>query len=141
MGPRRGSHSLRFAAFREQSVRRTTTPLKPRRSPEACSLGALPWMYSQRDRLLSTTIRSSGSLGTFTGRRALGSRPAQRSDTTAAWSQTRPTRRSSGQRSEEHTSELQSHVNLVCRLLLEKKKKKKKKIMNYKKKKKIKCNK
>src|SRR5690242_21171945 len=28
-------------------------------------------------------------------------------------------------RSEEHTSELQSHVNLVCRLLLEKKKQKK----------------
>src|SRR5690242_21361481 len=28
-------------------------------------------------------------------------------------------------RSEEHTSELQSHVNLVCRLLLEKKKNKK----------------
>src|SRR5207237_9884796 len=27
-----------------------------------------------------------------------------------------------GQRSEEHTSELQSHLNLVCRLLLEKKK-------------------
>src|SRR6266480_6256554 len=33
------------------------------------------------------------------------------------WSWTAP-------RSEEHTSELQSHVNLVCRLLLEKKKKK-----------------
>src|SRR5690242_20922504 len=31
-----------------------------------------------------------------------------------------------GLRSEEHTSELQSHVNLVCRLLLEKKKKNKK---------------
>src|SRR4051812_50006798 len=31
-----------------------------------------------------------------------------------------------GGRSEEHTSELQSHVNLVCRLLLEKKKKKNK---------------
>src|SRR5436190_21538182 len=30
-------------------------------------------------------------------------------------------------RSEEHTSELQSHSDLVCRLLLEKKKKKKKK--------------
>src|SRR5260370_32582754 len=27
-----------------------------------------------------------------------------------------------GDRSEEHTSELQSHLNLVCRLLLEKKK-------------------
>src|SRR4051812_50008899 len=35
-------------------------------------------------------------------------------------------------RSEEHTSELQSHVNLVCRLLLEKKKKKKKSITLYK---------
>src|SRR5260370_9564289 len=31
-------------------------------------------------------------------------------------------RRSNGIRSEEHTSELQSHLNLVCRLLLEKKK-------------------
>src|SRR5690242_21307480 len=34
----------------------------------------------------------------------------------AAFSETLPAR------SEEHTSELQSHVNLVCRLLLEKKK-------------------
>src|SRR5438105_10224375 len=33
-------------------------------------------------------------------------------------------------RSEEHTSELQSRVDLVCRLLLEKKKKKKKKDEN-----------
>src|SRR5207237_9184768 len=32
-------------------------------------------------------------------------------------------------RSEEHTSELQSHLNLVCRLLLEKKKKKHNKII------------
>src|SRR5260370_20353568 len=31
-------------------------------------------------------------------------------------------------RSEEHTSELQSHLNLVCRLLLEKKKKKKNRV-------------
>src|SRR5690242_20906323 len=36
----------------------------------------------------------------------------------------------SWERSEEHTSELQSHVNLVCRLLLEKKKKNKKKDNN-----------
>src|SRR5205085_12254061 len=35
-------------------------------------------------------------------------------------------------RSEEHTSELQSQSNLVCRLLLEKKKKKKKTIFTYK---------
>src|SRR5437773_4262130 len=39
-------------------------------------------------------------------------------------------------RSEEHTSELQSHHDLVCRLLLEKKKKKKKKTKNNKKNKK-----
>src|SRR5260370_17607321 len=34
----------------------------------------------------------------------------------------------SGSRSEEHTSELQSHLNLVCRLLLEKKKTKRSKL-------------
>src|SRR5260370_1588735 len=32
-------------------------------------------------------------------------------------------RKTARSRSEEHTSELQSHLNLVCRLLLEKKKK------------------
>src|SRR2546430_7230550 len=35
------------------------------------------------------------------------------------------------QRSEEHTSELQSQSNLVCRLLLEKKKKQNKTIANF----------
>src|SRR2546427_6426704 len=35
------------------------------------------------------------------------------------------------ERSEEHTSELQSQSNLVCRLLLEKKKKKKKEQTRY----------
>src|SRR5438132_2345852 len=39
-------------------------------------------------------------------------------------------------RSEEHTSELQSHSDLVCRLLLEKKKKKKKTRLQQKRKKK-----
>src|SRR5260370_4099047 len=34
-------------------------------------------------------------------------------------------------RSEEHTSELQSHLNLVCRLLLEKKKTEQKTIQNH----------
>src|SRR2546422_7345810 len=40
-----------------------------------------------------------------------------------------PVRRLS--RSEEHTSELQSRLHLVCRLLLEKKKKEKKKTQKY----------
>src|SRR6266511_4646635 len=48
----------------------------------------------------------------------------------------RPLSSSCRPRSEEHTSELQSRENLVCRLLLEKKKKKKKKKTNKKKKKK-----
>src|SRR5260370_23921755 len=38
--------------------------------------------------------------------------------------QDRPAVDSGRQRSEEHTSELQSHLNIVCRLLLEKKKNK-----------------
>src|SRR2546427_5938565 len=50
------------------------------------------------------------------GRRAPGtdSRPGSRAG--------RRPRRTAGRRSEEHTSELQSQSNLVCRLLLEKKK-------------------
>src|SRR5688572_25357641 len=48
----------------------------------------------------------------------------------------RPHHHVQSMRSEEHTSELQSQSNLVCRLLLEKKKKKKKKEKNNKKKKK-----
>src|SRR5260370_20427294 len=44
--------------------------------------------------------------------------------TTTLSNQTLPccARPSTSHRSEEHTSELQSHLNLVCRLLLEKKK-------------------
>src|SRR5438034_5606079 len=41
-----------------------------------------------------------------------------------------PSRKLCDLRSEEHTSELQSHSDLVCRLLLEKKKKKKQKTIN-----------
>src|SRR5688572_31526097 len=53
-------------------------------------------------------------------------------DTSRIQPTARPPRRRKGPpsraaRSEEHTSELQSQSNLVCRLLLEKKKKKKKK--------------
>src|SRR6266705_3654071 len=61
-----------------------------------------------------------------------------------SWQHRRSGRKSSGRkrrrfrRSEEHTSELQSPYDLVCRLLLEKKKKNKKKKIKKKKKKKIK---
>src|SRR5215475_16012403 len=59
--------------------------------------------------------------------------PSPRS--TGAWLQDCPGNGRLG-RSEEHTSELQSRENLVCRLLLEKKKKKNKKTTTNKKKKK-----
>src|SRR5690242_21028353 len=70
------------------------------------------------------------------GRRQRPQQPRQPAiDARPAWGRTEDARRSARTqsrrrpqriRSEEHTSELQSHVNLVCRLLLEKKKKKKK---------------
>src|SRR2546430_10293946 len=51
-------------------------------------------------------------------------RPASRRSNTCASSRAAlgPARESPANRSEEHTSELQSQSNLVCRLLLEKKK-------------------
>src|SRR5437773_3199573 len=52
------------------------------------------------------------------------------STTKAPLSMTVPSPMINRPRSEEHTSELQSHHDLVCRLLLEKKKKKKKKTQN-----------
>src|SRR5260370_31910057 len=52
--------------------------------------------------------------------RGCGTPDGRPSNATA--SRPRPARRRDHHRSEEHTSELQSHLNLVCRLLLEKKK-------------------
>src|SRR2546422_6277342 len=55
-------------------------------------------------------------------------RPSSRARSRSAWPPAprwrppRSTRGAGGQRSEEHTSELQSRLHLVCRLLLEKKK-------------------
>src|SRR2546426_6592406 len=71
-----------------------------------------------------TTLFRSRRCSPSTRRRSTG-----RSSRTGS----RPT--SSGERSEEHTSELQSPCNLVCRLLLEKKKKKKYKNQSEQKKK------
>src|SRR5690554_6970128 len=49
--------------------------------------------------------------------------PANSSQSLAAAKPVKTTRLPVGERSEEHTSELQSRPHLVCRLLLEKKKK------------------
>src|SRR5438477_9177222 len=67
----------------------------------------------------TTLFRSARSLLTTSSTTSTTPRPRP---TSPATSLTGPMPRSSSARSEEHTSELQSHVNLVCRLLLEKKK-------------------
>src|SRR5437588_4935345 len=79
----------------------------------------------------TTLFRSPPCTGCSRRRAARRRRSATRRGSAtgrACWPRTarrRPTRCCS--RSEEHTSELQSHSDLVCRLLLEKKKKKSKK--------------
>src|SRR5260370_2969658 len=59
----------------------------------------------------TTLFRSPNGFFLALNRRSLRPKPGQRRR-----------RRGRAPRSEEHTSELQSHLNLVCRLLLEKKK-------------------
>src|SRR2546421_7901511 len=58
--------------------------------------------------------------------RATPARPSAATSAASAWIAAETVRCRSANRSEEHTSELQSRSDLVCRLLLEKKKKKKK---------------
>src|SRR5207237_9531541 len=55
-------------------------------------------------------------------RRCLAAQPPDASHPRSAGADRRQGDRQRRGRSEEHTSELQSHLNLVCRLLLEKKK-------------------
>src|SRR5690349_24130564 len=69
-----------------------------------------------------TTLFRSRVTAVIEASRATSARAAARSSTTA----TRSSSLARAGRSEEHTSELQSRRDLVCRLLLEKKKKKKK---------------
>src|SRR5260221_7183310 len=72
-----------------------------------------------------TTLFRSGDRGAELPLAARGRRPAHRPR--CAWSKACP---SPCCRSEEHTSELQSHSDLVCRLLLEKKKNNSKKLIS-----------
>src|SRR2546427_3559121 len=63
------------------------------------------------------------SAGAGAGVREPGAARADRVRRAPVARRTRSARAAPGSRSEEHTSELQSQSNLVCRLLLEKKKK------------------
>src|SRR2546430_8818072 len=72
-----------------------------------------------------TTLFRSVSVAEDAGRRAAGFRIDLPEPAPEGGDPDQAAVERDGQRSEEHTSELQSQSNLVCRLLLEKKKKKK----------------
>src|SRR5690348_18208342 len=88
---------------------------------------ALP-IWASVNRIASGRANLPISLATCAPRSPTSSGPAlcpgrSETKTTSAWplrSSGRPTAAASATRSEEHTSELQSPVHLVCRLLLEK---------------------
>src|SRR5207237_10826239 len=93
--PARSLHSFPTRRSSDLALSRCTIPIG---RPAAIDLDLLYKMFDTVNRLV---IRSAGD-------RLVDRRGA---------------RRACRQRSEEHTSELQSHLNLVCRLLLEKKNK------------------
>src|SRR5690348_17878857 len=94
-----------------------------------------PFFFScyrdHRDLHSFPTLRSSDLSERGTGRPTSSTpirapravRPPRTCTTTRTRTRTPPSARRAMNRSEEHTSELQSPVHLVCRLLLEKKKK------------------
>src|SRR5260370_32030636 len=95
------------------SLTRESSPLIFRSSgPMPCSGESAPistWYLPLNSRVLSMAATFCGSSTTQITRRSRAS--------------LQQNAHGSSSRSEEHTSELQSHLNLVCRLLLEKKKK------------------
>src|SRR5208283_2102311 len=87
----------------------------PPRSGRDRSRSFLPRQRTVR----SPTWRRPGSTPSRCGYPTTTWRAISSPPSASPWSRPRPT----APRSEEHTSELQSHHDLVCRLLLEKKKK------------------
>src|SRR2546422_6053869 len=84
-----------------------------------------PYTTLFRSRASSRNERAARRNGS-TPRRSSCPRPAGGGDAEAL----PPSRRGCGARSEEHTSELQSRLHLVCRLLLEKKKNRNRRAMS-----------
>src|SRR5437773_3937362 len=70
----------------------------------------------------TTLFRSSKALSKLAESLTLSSRRGNHDPTVSRARKSAALARSQRRRSEEHTSELQSHHDLVCRLLLEKKK-------------------
>src|SRR5256885_11864549 len=101
------------------SSRRRHTRLQGDWSSDVCSSDLRCSEYSERP---SSFRRSTSCFTSWTRSLGATSTASLVSMTTWSLSPTAATRRLWEYRSEEHTSELQSPCNLVCRLLLEKKK-------------------
>src|SRR2546427_3260321 len=93
-----------------------------RRPPRSTLFPYTTLFRSHGDRRHRHVVLGRGAPGLSCPGGQAGLRPAVRTDTKRAWCPLFLCK--VGARSEEHTSELQSQSNLVCRLLLEKKKKK-----------------
>src|SRR5260370_32729912 len=91
-----------------------------RRPPRSTLFPYTTLFRSCTDTSTPTRLGSRARGGPIPSTRSAGSTPSVAAKTTS------PNMERITRRSEEHTSELQSHLNLVCRLLLEKKKTKKK---------------
>src|SRR5690242_21304224 len=78
--------------------------------------------YTTLFRSLHDCLRDGGVELDAAGRRVLAEHGGENPGGLDRFRRVEARREIAGRRSEEHTSELQSHVNLVCRLLLEKKK-------------------
>src|SRR5688500_20301185 len=100
---------------------RTLTVIPPNQYFSSSST-SLNYTHGSPRYLLSFPTRRSSDLPPRSCPRSSG-RPAWRTSSGArtAWRPPRARQSDQGGRSEEHTSELQSPCNLVCRLLLEKK--------------------
>src|SRR5690606_9798827 len=128
--PQAPSHASERIAARRQPVR--APPHRPVSAPAAPRTDhAHPPARADGPRAPSHTgwtAHGEGRLaGTLPRGRTAGTLPRERTDRCPAPAGACAARPAASARSEEHTSELQSRENLVCRLLLEKKKKQNKK--------------
>src|SRR5690606_41939504 len=106
-----------MAASRHRAREAAGSPRAARRAATACTVLALVnTTQSKRSRARKAASRRWGSGG--------GPRRMTGSSTGCAPAAAKARLNAGAWRSEEHTSELQSRENLVCRLLLEKKNKK-----------------
>src|SRR2546427_5304145 len=95
-----------------------------RRPPRSTLFPYTTLFRSDRVRLAAwTSVGSAESAPAPCAERIAAAAPRSRAESHQPRAWPRPRARAPTRRSEEHTSELQSQSNLVCRLLLEKKKK------------------